>query len=217
MNRQTVAIIVIAKAPRAGFSKTRLTPPCSPEQAAALATAALEDTLDAVLATPTHRRVLVLDGEPGAWLPDGFEVIPQRGDGLDERLAAAFADVGEPALLVGMDTPQLTPALIARGTRALADGAPAVLGLADDGGYWAIGLRDSVDAVFHGVPMSADDTGARQLHRLREHDRDPVALPPLRDVDHFADALAAAGLAPGRRFAAAVHAVASTLQTKAAA
>ena len=55
---------------------------------------------------------------PATWLPAGFEVIPQRGDGLDERLAAAFADVGEPAFLVGMDTPQVTPALLPTRWRA---------------------------------------------------------------------------------------------------
>ncbi|WP_354698076.1 hypothetical protein DSM112329_03740 [Paraconexibacter sp. AEG42_29] len=199
-----IAIAVIAKAPRAGHSKTRLTPPCTPQQAAGLAEAALVDTLRVVLATPCDRRVLVLDGTPGAWLPGGFEVIAQRGAGLDERLAAAFADIGGPTLLVGMDTPQLTPALLGTGTAALRAGAAAVLGLADDGGYWAIGLPDCHDALFHGVPMSADDTGAQQHRRLREHGRDPVLLAPLRDVDHFEDALAAAALMPSGSFARAV-------------
>lgn len=204
----SVALAVIAKAPRAGHSKTRLCPPCAPAEAADLATAALRDTLDVVLATPSHRRVLVLEGTPGPWLPAGFEVLPQRGAGLEERLAAAFADLGEPTLLVGMDTPQLTPGLLAEGTAALDAGAPAVLGLADDGGYWAIGLRDSTPGLFDGVPMSAGHTGAAQLARLRAHDRDPVLLPPLRDVDRFADALAVAALRPGSRFARAVGALA---------
>lgn len=199
-----IVLAVIAKAPRAGHSKTRLTPPCTPRQAAGLAEAALADTLQVMLATPCDRRVLILDGAPGPWLPAGFDVIPQRGGGLDERLAAAFEDIGEPTLLVGMDTPQLTPALLATGTAALLDGAPAVLGPADDGGYWAIGLAAGDDALFHGVPMSADNTGAEQVRRLREHGRDPVLLAPLRDVDHFDDALAAAALRPTGRFARAV-------------
>ncbi|MYV54803.1 glycosyltransferase, partial [Streptomyces sp. SID3212] len=58
----------MAKAPVPGRVKTRLTPPFRPEEAAALAEAALCDTLDAVLAAPVRRRVLVLDGAPGAWL-----------------------------------------------------------------------------------------------------------------------------------------------------
>nr|BFE88446.1 hypothetical protein GCM10020093_110470 [Planobispora longispora] len=105
-------IVVIAKEPVAGRVKTRLTPPFTPGQAARLAAAALEDTLRAVAAAPVRHRVLALDGLPGTWLPGGpesFVVIAQRGDGLDERLAAAFADAyrlhREPVVLIGMDTP----------------------------------------------------------------------------------------------------------------
>src|SRR5436305_118011 len=115
------SLIVIAKAPVPGLVKTRLCPPCTPAEAAGLAEAALSDTLACVLATPVDRRVVVLDGQPGDWLPDGFEVYAQRGDGLDERLAAAFSDVGGPALIVGMDTPQLTVELLLEGLDALAD------------------------------------------------------------------------------------------------
>ena len=111
------SLIVIAKAPIPGLVKTRLCPPCTPVEAAGLAEAALADTLARVLETPVDRRVVVLDGQPGDWLPDGFEIFAQRGDGLDERLAAAFADVGGPALIVGMDTPQLTSALLSRRAR----------------------------------------------------------------------------------------------------
>ncbi|MCX3061687.1 glycosyltransferase, partial [Streptomyces sp. GXMU-J5] len=85
-------LLVLAKEPVAGRVKTRLTPPFTPREAAALAEAALRDTLDAALAAPVRRRVLVLAGEPGPWLPPGFDVVPQRGDGLDERIAAAFED-----------------------------------------------------------------------------------------------------------------------------
>lgn len=103
-------IVIIAKEPVAGRVKTRLTPPYSPAQAARLAEAALEDTLRTAAATPATQRVLALDGLPGTWLPAGFEVIPQRGSGLDERLAAAFADAyrlrPEPMVLIGMDTPK---------------------------------------------------------------------------------------------------------------
>ena len=105
-----MTVIVLAKAPVPGRAKTRLCPPCDPEQAAGLARAALVDTLRAVTATSCERRVLVLDGAPGPWVPDGFEVLPQRGSGLDERLAHAFTDIGTGGVLIGMDTPQLTPA-----------------------------------------------------------------------------------------------------------
>ena len=201
------ALIVIAKAPVAGRSKTRLTPPCTPEQAAALAQAALQDTLAAVLATPAARRVLVLDGEPGPWLPDGFEVLPQRGDGLEERLAAAFDDVGTAAFLVGMDTPQLTEAHLISGLEALHT-APSVFAPAEDGGYWGIGLRAPDPRVFAGVPMSADDTGDRQRARLEELGLGVVDLPALLDVDTIEDARTVARLAPQTRFARALEAMA---------
>lgn len=205
-------IAVIAKAPVAGRSKTRLCPPYTPRQAAELAEAALRDTLAAVGATVCDRRVLVLDGEPGAWLPHGFEILAQRGDGLGERLAAAFADIGDTTFLVGMDTPQLTPALLGAGLDALAQ-SDAVLGDAVDGGYWGIGLgprarRDpTLATVFHGVPMSEDDTGAAQLRRLHDLGLSVGRLPVLRDVDRIADAVAVAAQIPASRFAAAVGAL----------
>src|SRR5262249_4791074 len=145
-------------------------------------------------------RVVCLDGAPGAWLPKSFEVIAQRGDGLGERLANAFADVGGPAFLVGMDTPQVTPAWLDAGLRAATRG-DAVLGLSPDGGYWGIGLRRPCAAVFDGVPMSADDTGAVQRARLRELGQATVMLPSLLDVDTYADAVTVAAQAPSSRFA----------------
>ena len=67
-------IVVIGKAPVPGRVKTRLTPPFSPGQAAQLAEAALADTLAAAAQVSVTRRVLALDGQPGDWLPAGFEV-----------------------------------------------------------------------------------------------------------------------------------------------
>ncbi len=198
------ALVVIAKAPAPGRSKTRLCPPCTPREAAVLAEAALRDTLDAALAAPVPaRRVIVLDGAPGRWLPPGIEVIAQRGAGLAERLAAAFEDVGGPLFLVGMDSPQVTPRLLADGLRAL-DDAGAALGLAQDGGYWGIGLRAADAAVFDRVPMSVAWTGAVQLARLQALGLRPVQLPVLRDVDRIADARAVAAVSPQGSFARAL-------------
>lgn len=207
----TPALVVIAKAPSPGRSKTRLCPPCTPQEAAALAEAALRDTLAALLAVPAPaRRVLVLDGEPGPWLPAGIEVIAQRGGGLAERLAAAFDDVGGPAFVVGMDTPQVTPAQIAGGLAALAT-APAVLGMACDGGYWGIGLRDPDPAVFEGVPMSVGETGAQQLARLQALGMETEMLEILRDVDVIDDAHAVAALAPSSCFATTLSAIRTSI------
>jgi rSAM/selenodomain-associated transferase 1 len=205
----SAALIVLAKAPRPGRSKTRLCPPCTPRDAAALARAALADTLEAVLATPAARRVLVLDGPVGDWLAPGFEVVAQRGAGLDERLAQAFEDVGGPALLLGMDTPQVTPGDLARGLQRLAaPGVDAVLGPATDGGYWAIGLQEAEPRAFLGVPMSTAWTGRAQHARLCRLGLRVALLPALRDVDRIADARAVAALAPAGRFARALTGVA---------
>ncbi len=200
-----VNLIVIAKAPVAGRSKTRLTPPCSPHQAAGLAEAALRDTLSAVAAAEAARRVLVLEGSPGTWIPDSFEVLPQAQGGLEERLAAAFEAVGGPSLLVGMDTPQLTSELLEAGARALMSPAvDAVLGPADDGGYWAIGLRRPERRVFEDVPMSTGLTFGAQSRRLEDLGLRSTTLAALRDVDTIEDAIAVAGERPGTRFAAAL-------------
>ncbi|WP_328751241.1 DUF2064 domain-containing protein [Streptomyces sp. NBC_00285] len=189
-------LLVIAKEPRPGRVKTRLTPPFTPKEAAALAEASLADTLDVVARTPARRRVLVLEGAPGPWLPPGFEVVRQCRGGLDERLAAAFAGCDGPALLIGMDTPQVTEALL---TVDFAD-CDAYFGPAEDGGFWALGLAAPDPSLLRGVPMSVPHTGAAQRARLtglrvRE-------LPLLRDVDTAYDAELVAKEAPDGRFAA---------------
>jgi rSAM/selenodomain-associated transferase 1 len=200
------ALIVLAKEPVPGRVKTRLSPPCSPREAALLAEAALADTLRAVAATPAGRRVLVLAGKPGPWLPRGFEVLPQRGRGLDDRLAAAFEDVAEPALLIGMDTPQVTPALLRSATGALA-GSRAVLGPAEDGGFWIVGLGRADRRAFAGIPMSQDVTARLQVQRFRDMGLATSLLPALRDVDTVEDARAVAGMAPHTAFARRARAI----------
>jgi rSAM/selenodomain-associated transferase 1 len=203
-----VALVVIAKAPVPGRSKTRLCPPCTPEQAASLARAALLDTLAAVAATPARRRILALDGEPDGWLPTvTFELHAQGGGGLGERLGDALVAAGGPALVVGMDTPQLTSALLRQAASRLCEpDVDAVLGPAVDGGYWTIGLRGPDPAAFDGVPMSSDDTCAAQRARLAELGLRTADLPVMRDVDTFADAEAVARERPDTRFANAFRA-----------
>ena len=191
-------LLVIAKEPRPGRVKTRLTPPFTPEEAAGLAEASLADTLHAVAATPATRRVLVLDGAPGPWLPPGFDVVAQCAGGLDERLAEAFAGCAGPALLIGMDTPQVTPELL---TVDFAD-CDAWFGPAQDGGFWALGLACPDPALLRGVPMSTPMTGAVQRERLVAAGLRVRDLPALRDVDTAPDARAVAALAPRGRFAA---------------
>lgn len=201
-------LLVIAKQPLPGRVKTRLVPPCTYQQAAVLAEAALADTLQAVLRTPARRRVLVLEGQPGPWLPSGFDIVPQCPGPLDERLAGAFAAATGPALLIGMDTPQITPDLLTVDWQA----ADAVFGPAADGGFWALGLRVPDPSLVRGVPMSTASTGSIQRARLSAAGLRITDLPPLRDVDTAADAVAVARQAPLSRFAARARELAAILR-----
>jgi rSAM/selenodomain-associated transferase 1 len=192
-----VQLLVITKAPVPGRSKTRLTPPCSPDQAAAIAAAAVGDTLDAVRKADVTRRVVALDGAPGALDLAGCVVVPQVEGELGVRLAAAFAaamreDGALPTLLIGMDTPQVTPRLLADALDALVAAGPrtAVLGTAPDGGWWALGLHSPEPAaVLATVPMSRDDTAAHTRAALEKAGLTVIELPQLTDIDHFPDAV----------------------------
>jgi len=210
-------LIILAKAPVPGRVKTRLCPPFTPHQAAGLAEAALADTLHAARTCMADNLLLFLDGEPGPWLPkprigQGIGITAQPDGGLDARIAAAFAAAARrdpgPALLIGMDTPQVDPALLDKALSLLHGEIQAVFGPAEDGGFWALGLDSPhnttawAEELVLGVPMSAPDTGRVQLRRLRDAGLRVEVLPALRDVDTAPDAHAAAALIPESRFAA---------------
>ncbi|MFD9678187.1 DUF2064 domain-containing protein, partial [Streptomyces sp. NPDC059981] len=125
---------------------------------------------------------------------------------LDERLAAAFGACSGPALLIGMDTPQVTPALLTVDW----DAYDAWFGPALDGGFWALGLRRPDPALLRGVPMSLPTTGAVQYERLRAAGLRTGRLPLLRDVDTAEDARAVAAEAPSGAFAARLAALSAT-------
>jgi uncharacterized protein len=137
----------------------------------------------------------------------GWSVFAQVGDSFAERLAAAHAEVGRrtaaPTVQIGMDTPQVTEALL-RAVAAGLDDHAAVLGDARDGGWWVLALREPAGAAaLRDVPMSAPDTGARTREALQQRGLGVGEAPLLRDVDTVADAEAVAAEAPGSRFAAA--------------
>jgi uncharacterized protein len=213
-------VLVLAKAPVPGRAKTRLSPPATPEGAAGVAAAALLDTLDAAAATPRARVVVALAGSTdeavraeeidAALAP--HTVVAQRGHTLGERIAAAHNDVaaafpGAVSVQVGMDTPQLDARLLDEALRAVETGADAALGLALDGGWWALALRDPRRAgIITDVPTSTDRTGRLTLDALRTAlGRAAVAeLPVLSDVDTADDAVRVSELVPHGRFARAV-------------
>lgn len=198
------ALLVVAKAPVPGTVKTRLIGPFTPYQAAALAAAALLDTLDACVraAAITGGPVVVavsgrLDSAIGRYALierlRGLSVIGQRGTDLAERLAHAHVDAAGPfggCVQIGMDTPQVTAEqLVAASDRiSVHDGADAVLGRATDGGWWLLALRRAGTArCLAGVPMSRDTTGADTLAALRSECRRVELADELSDVDTIDD------------------------------
>lgn len=191
-------LVLIAKEPIPGRVKTRLHPPLSLEQAAQLAAAAISDTLEAVSVLPANRRILLFDGNRPPVGSEQWEVIPQREGDLDVRLGAIFDECEGPTVLIGMDTPQVTATTLAPAFEAWSADIDAWFGPANDGGFWCLGLAEPDGDLLRGVPMSRDDTGARQLERLEGmHVR---MLPELIDVDTIDDARAVAALAPDIRF-----------------
>lgn len=211
-----VTALVVAKAPVAGLAKTRLAATLGDEAAADIAAAALLDTLDAVSATGFDTRIVAMTGnlanasrreELEAALAS-FTVVEQRGESFAERLRYAHEDAaGDPVFQIGMDTPQVHPALLASSAVLLTGTGHSVLGMAEDGGWWALGLPDPTLArALLGVPMSTPDTGARTRDALRALGAEIEALPVLRDVDHESDLHpVAAECTPGSRFRDAVQ------------
>jgi rSAM/selenodomain-associated transferase 1 len=193
-------LIVIAKETIPGRVKTRLHPPLSLEQAAILAAASISDTLAAVSSLNATRRILLFDGVKQPIGSADYDIVPQVAGGLDERLAAIFDELTEPAVLIGMDTPQLKPSDLSEAF-SWPDDVDAFYGPANDGGFWALGLAEPRGDLIRGVPMSRDDTGRIQLKRLFDAGLRVKLLPTLTDVDTIDDAHTAAALAPHSLFA----------------
>lgn len=215
-----VRALVVAKAPVAGQVKTRLGADVGLEQAAGLAAAALLDTLEAcTTAYGAEHCHLALAGDLAGAVAStdlvaavaGWTVHEQRGEDFAERLVAAHADVAAsgpgPVVQVGMDTPQLTPALLEATAEVLQE-HDAVLGPAEDGGWWVLGLRDPRDAAaLAGVPMSTAHTHRDTAAALAARGLSVGTTTVLRDVDEVPDADAVARAVPGTRFARRWHAL----------
>lgn len=188
-----VTVLVVAKAPEPGRAKTRLAATVGDRVASEIAAAALLDTLDAVAAASVSARVVALTGDLDAAAGaaeirqrlEAFTVIAQRGDDFADRLANAHADSadGYPVLQIGMDTPQVTAELLTECARRLLD-APAILGLAHDGGWWALGVgAPTMAECLRTVPMSQPDTGELTLNALHDNGIDVSLVQRLADVD----------------------------------
>ena len=222
--RGAMAVLVVAKAPVPGLTKTRLAARIGARAAADVAAAAFLDLLQ-TLRDDRRRTLVALTGHPAAAARQGelasalagCRVFAQVQGRLADRLVHAHRYAQEcapgPLLQIGMDTPQLDSGTLDSAEEALSRHA-AVLGPAVDGGWWALGLHTAAPAAaLADVRMSAATTGAHTREALLASGLvgDSVAeLSTLRDVDDWADAVAVAAALPGSRFAAAVAAAQSS-------
>jgi rSAM/selenodomain-associated transferase 1 len=190
------ALAVMTKAPQAGRVKTRLTPPLTPQEAAALNTCFLRDTANALAGTAATTRaqpvaVYTPVGAEEAYtdiLPKDFVLVPQRGDGFGERLAAATEDLlqlGFDSLcLIDSDSPTVPAHAFASAVEYLAgDEDSVVLGPSDDGGYYLIGLKKLHRQLFERIDWSTERVLEQTIAAVREMALPVHLLPTWYDVD----------------------------------
>ena len=199
----TTAIAVMAKAPRAGKSKTRLVPHITAEQAAALSAAFLAD-VTANLARAAASAAIVpylayapagtahlFDGivAPGTrlLLADGAGPAPAGVQGfgrcLLHAIAAMLADGHDAACVLNADSPNLPTQFLLEAAAALARADCVVMGPAEDGGYYLLGMRAAHAHLFAGIAWSTADVAAQTRARAAEAGLALVELDTWYDVD----------------------------------
>ena len=189
-------VILMAKAPVAGFSKTRLIPALGAEGAAALAGRLLARAVAQALEAGLGPVELCCtpDAAHPAFRPHvagraGLRLSEQGSGDLGARMARALdrvLEVASRALLIGTDAPGLDAAMLRHAAAALAT-HPAVFVPAFDGGYALIGLRAPVPALFDGMTWSHAQVMQHTRDRLRAAGLDHTELPPVHDIDEPAD------------------------------
>jgi uncharacterized protein len=192
---KSVRIIVFAKAPVAGFAKTRLIPTLDAQGAAALAHTMLLHTLSKALAAQIGTVELCVDPAPSDPMWQSFDLPTPitwsaQGDGdLGIRMARAAQraiDAGEAALLIGTDCPDLSTSILQESAQALAI-HDAFIVPTFDGGYCLLGLQRFHTQLFDNIPWSTDVVAAQTLRRLKELNWQVKVHPPLHDIDEPAD------------------------------
>ena len=196
MSTRVCALGLMAKAPLAGEVKTRLVPPLTAREAAELNVCFLRDmaaNIQSVSETKAAAGLVVYTpaGSEHAFagvLPAGFDLLVQRGASLGERLCNATDDLlkqGYRAVcLINSDSPTLPKSILVRAIESLAaEGDRVVLGAAEDGGYYLIGLKHAHRNLFNEIAWSTSDVLARTTQRAAEIDLPVELLPPWYDVD----------------------------------
>jgi rSAM/selenodomain-associated transferase 1 len=193
---RAVGLAIMAKAPRAGTVKTRLCPPLRAPEAADLARCFLLDAVDRVRSVAGAQPVVAYaPAEARAQFEDmapGFTLIPQRGRDLGERQHGLVEDVLglglEAALVIGTDSPTLPRECLDEAVSlVMAPDVDVVLGPTEDGGYYLIGLRAPIPALFDGIPWSTPAVLGRTLERAQRLGLRAACLATWFDVDTGAD------------------------------
>lgn len=193
----TPTLIVMAKEPSAGRTKTRLSPALSEQEAAELYRCFLLDTLELMRQIPDVQPIIAYSPPEAAPFfrriasPD-FDVFPQVGADLAERLNNVITYHIQrgysPVVVIGSDSPSLPIVYVTQAFQALDDQAvDVVLGPSDDGGYYLIGLRSPSPHLFQGIVMSTPTVAEETLQRAREHGLRVSCLPSWYDVDRTED------------------------------
>lgn len=192
------ALVVFAKTPRPGASKTRLVPPLSYDDAAALSRCFIADVASTVAAVAALRGAtpcIAYDGDAPAMrsvVGEAHRLIPQRGTGFGTRLRNAARDaldLGHQAVcLIGSDSPTLPPRLLEAALDALQRaGDHVVVGPAHDGGYYLIGLKHVHRALFsERIAWSTARVAAQTIEAARDCGIEPVVLDSWYDIDDAA-------------------------------
>lgn len=179
-------VVLFTRFPEPGRAKTRLIPALGAERAAQLHRVLTERTVQAVRSSGLMLE-LRTTGAPTAafeeWL-GRLSIIDQGEGDLGNRLSRAGPPY--PTIFIGADAPDLTPALLQLAAHELQN-ASAVIGPAEDGGYWLLGLSHPVDAVFEGIEWGTSSVFGQTMDRLAAARIDPVLLPKLADCDRPED------------------------------
>jgi len=185
------ALLVMAKYPTPGRTKTRLTPPLSPEQAARLYECFLLDTLDTMRQVPQAQPVIAyLPAESEAYfteLAPDFELLAQHGPDLGARLDNAithYLNLGyERVAIMNSDGPTLPASYLTNAFERLRGDTDVVLGPAADGGYYLIGLKRPTPHLLREVQMSTPQVLADTMTLTAKEGLHVELLPTWYDVD----------------------------------
>jgi hypothetical protein len=185
---------LFAKVPRPGRVKTRLVPPLTFDEAAAVARACLEESLRRFPAAVAAPWTLFLDEAPEPWLTElaagNGVAIEFQGDGdLGERLARAFRRLGAEggrAVVIGSDSPTLDPGRIRAAFERL-DASDLVLGPARDGGCYLIGVHREPGALLEGIPWGTARVLGGIARNAAAMEWRVDLLPEWYDLDEAAD------------------------------